>query len=140
MTIQSVTLRQVHTAATHPGHGLGLVKVIGQITPLESSPTAWNFDLTDGTQTVRLRKNVIVSHPVPCLEDRILRELDEKLPPLNMPSPPWTNDTYMVVVGNVTETLEIEVCSMRRITDFNELTMHYLECIYQHCALKESLK
>ena len=132
MSVRSVTLRQVHTA----GPGLDLVKVIGQITPLASSPTAWNFELTDRTQTVCLRKNVIVSHPVPRVEDRILREIDENLPPPNMPSPPWPNDTYMVVVGKVTDTLEIEVCSMRRMTDFNELTMHYLECIYHHCALK----
>ena len=47
---------------------------------------------------------------------------------------------YVRVIGQVRtyqDTLHILAHDVRPVTDFNEITHHFLECIYRHCQNKK---
>ena len=132
MSVRSVTVKQC-TRELQPAPEL--VKLVGRVSQTtRADADAWWFHLTDGTGSVLLRKVELNFKPIESVEERIAREESEDLedPPLS--SPPWDDGIYMRVLGKLGGE-HIDVIQMRPVTNFNEVTTHNLECIYQHCLL-----
>lgn len=141
MSIRSVTIRQLYTGEgirSNSGPSTHLVKLVGKINYVSDTESTryWVFDFNDATGHIRIQKKMCVTYAINSLEDRIIREEDEKLKPFPLPLPPWNDNTYMVVIGEM-NTDVVDIVDMRPVTDFNELTMHNLECVYQYCLQSE---
>jgi hypothetical protein len=148
MSLRNVTALQLGKATQVEegwevdGARLNLVRMVGRITRLTNDINGWRFALNDATGDMILHVLKIVSCPIESVEERIAREELEDLDPLTMPTPPWGNGVYMDVIGKprgVGERVqEVDVTHMRPITDFNELTLHALQCIHEHCCLTQT--
>ena len=128
-------VRQLETAAHPPPD---TVKLVGRVTKMQSGKSEWRFRLTDGSGTIVLRNPELQLRPIESVEERIAREESEDLDEIPVSPPPWEDDIYMRVFGKVEVDdgkKNIEVIQMHPITDFNEVTLHSLECIYAHCQL-----
>jgi hypothetical protein len=95
----------------------------------------WWFELNDCTGTTLLRKIALKFTPIESVEERIAREESEDLDDLPVNPPPWDDNIYMRVFGKVKVEGDgvhcINVINMQPITNFNEITTHSLECIYE---------
>ena len=122
------------------GAPLHTVKLVGRVTYIGSNEarSAWKFILNDSTGVIALLKTHIVTQAILSMEERIAREETEDLEMPPLPRPPWEDDTYMCVLGKLISLEEVNVTNMRPITDFNEVTMHNLQCIFDHCCLTKT--
>lgn len=127
-----------------------MVKLVGQVHQIQaansSGQLAWMFCLNDTTGKVVLHKPQlnVAAIAIETVEERIAREDVEDLDPPTLTPPPWKDNIYMRVIGKVLTTKgplpEVEVTVMQPITDFNELTVHGLQCIYEHCVVVNNKK
>lgn len=143
--MRSVTVRQLKLAQFHPDANafilgrmpLHEVTLVGRITTINlTSATSGTFTFTDNTGLVTLKKMVNMSFPD--VDERVMREEAEHLTYASVDILPYL-DRYVCVVGFLTITdhgLTVEVTNIRAVNDFNEVTAHALQCIYEYCKSK----
>ena len=139
--MRSVTVHQLHSAQLNPRDNtlvldqrpLNLVTLVGQLSAVSHSATTINCGLSDRTGIVTLKKAVNVS--IPDREERIAREEVEHLTYASPDIMPYI-EKYVCIIGCVVSTgtdLYVEVLNIRAVTDFNEITAHALQCIFEYC-------
>lgn len=143
--MRSVTVRQLREVDDDglDGMPLEMVTLIGKMTHRESNISAWCFDINDGTGVVEASKNIVVNRVINSVEERVARESIEHLIVARDCGPPdgWVDDIYYRVVGvfNSKSTC-IDIDHIRPVTNMNELTMHFIECVYQHAQITKRNK
>ena len=129
-TILPITLKQLRQVKADPndenlllldGQPLSVVKVIGLIMSMSHHSTYINMQVNDGTGQTDVRLFVHGQ------EDQGQGE--------EGPHAALVEGTYVRIVGNVREFQEqknISGFSAQPVTDMNQLTHHFLNCIYMH--------
>ena len=137
--IQSVTIRQLQSVQKVEHNRL--FKLIGVLEYVSTQKSSWLFRLEDSTGSVNLVKNVIVSRRIESQEERIKRESDEFLEIVpDIPEPKYDYGKYHRIFGNYNPERKLfEVESIQIVDDFNEITTHNLECIWQFIQSNKSI-
>lgn len=131
--IRRVTVRQL-TSMPQPAVPTETFTLVGTLTFVPGSTTSWLFDLGDTTGILRGSLNCMTNRVVEDLEERIRQESNQA-EEYDVGPPPWTDARYYRVWGMMTGGV-FEALGMRPLSDMNELTMHMLECVYEHCVNK----
>ncbi|KDD73097.1 hypothetical protein H632_c2540p0, partial [Helicosporidium sp. ATCC 50920] len=127
-TLRALTIKQLHDAAAAAGAGDGLtvdgrevtnVTLVGRITRVEEQQLMSVYTLDDGTGTIAAK------YWIPEAEDDAERAAREE----------WRAGVYVRAHGHLSqfngERMLVAFC-IRPIADFNEVTYHALQCIFQH--------
>ena len=139
--MRSVTVHQLKSAQFDPvantlvldKRPLHLVTMVGNLTTVSHGTTIINCGLSDRTGMITLKKVVNVS--IPDRAERIAREEQEHLT-YNSPDIMPYISKYVCIIGLVVRTghdLYVDVLNIRAVTDFNEITAHALQCIFEFC-------
>lgn len=136
--IQSVTIRQLNSIQKVEHDRV--FKLIGVLEYVSRKQSSWLFTLRDSSGTANLIKNVIVTRRIESQEERIKRETNEFLEIVSdIPEPKYDYGKYHRIFGNYNpERKMFEVDSIQLVDDFNEITTHGLECIWQHIQNNKS--
>lgn len=137
--VQSVTIRQLNSfqKVEHDR----IFKLIGVLEYVSTQESSWLFRLGDSTGSLNLTKDVIVSRRIESQEERIRRETDEFLEIVSdIPEPKYDYGKYHRIFGNYNPERKLfEVTSIQLVDNFNEITTHGLECIWQHIQSNKSI-
>jgi hypothetical protein len=133
LRIRRLTVGQLRSAPD-----VDVVMLVGRLTFVPGSRVSWLFDLDDSTGVVRGSRNCVTTRVVDDVEERIRQESNKMLDlDLQIGPPPWKDGQYHCVAGMVSADGTLEATHIRPLHDMNELTMHLLECIHQHCVLNK---
>lgn len=137
--VQSVTIRQLQSVEKVEHDRM--FKLIGILEYVSTQQSSWLFQLGDSTGQVDMVKDVIVSRRIESQEERIRREMDEFLEIVSeVPEPKYDYGKYHRIFGNYNPERKLfEVTSIQLVEDFNEITTHNLECIWQHIQSNKSI-
>jgi hypothetical protein len=138
-SIRSLTIRQLRDTP-QPDVPTETLTLVGRLTFVPGSTTSWLFDLDDSTGVLRVSRNRVITRVVDSVEERIKQESNElSNVQYDIGKPSWEDGEYHRVWGMMTAGV-FEAVEIRPLQDMNELTMHMLECIYQHCRMNKKDK
>ena len=130
---QSVTVRQV---LKMKGEDVSdTMTLIGRLVFKPGGTNSWMFEINDTTGSLSASKVCVTTHVVESVEERIKEESTERLEPaVDIGVPTWEDGAYHRVFGSMNFSVDMfEIEHIQPVVDKNEITMHLLECIYQHC-------
>uniref|UniRef100_A0A7S1X5A6 Replication protein A C-terminal domain-containing protein n=1 Tax=Tetraselmis chuii TaxID=63592 RepID=A0A7S1X5A6_9CHLO len=126
-TMKSVTIKQLAEATSQAmddqymldGEELSNVSLVARIVEAQEAATCLSFKVDDGTGTLDVR------YWVDNEESELMQQNKAQ----------WRVDAHVRIHGNVRSfngERQVVAYSIRPITDFNEVTFHYLHAIFQH--------
>lgn len=143
--IRAVTVKQLRdylNTTPPPPSKLGYVYLVGMLGPSpNSTSTCLHFTFQDGTSDrMDMVQAFMVSERFKDLDERVNREMNESLDKEEVSKAipfPYQENVYYKVLGLMNrENGHVEVRTVTRITDFNEITYHSCLVIHTHLKLQ----
>jgi hypothetical protein len=127
--IRSMTIRQLLTP--HANVPTETVMLMGTLKFLPDVFPSWSFELNDSTGRLRVLRICVTTRVVNDVNERLQQESNPGEVVHDVGIPPWEDGKYHHIVGVMTGGV-FEAVEIRAVHDMNELTVHMLQCVYQH--------